>query len=116
MTPQSTITLEIKNNTKYPIGVLLMNGIFNPNNQANAINFYDWNLFSETFVGVTMVTLKYYVVGNPTLQTATLPLQNKSVAGVVATLSTLNIGFFFSEFNLVYTYNDNYVFSDLILS
>lgn len=116
MIPQSVIALEIKNNTNYNLGVLLMNGLFNPNNQANAKEFYDWNLALETFVGVNYVTLQYYIVGNPNLQIVTVALQNKSVAGVAATLSTLNLGFFFSAANLVYTYNANFVFSDIVLS
>jgi len=114
--PNNQISLEIKNNLSNPSGVLVMNNLFNPNNQANATNYYEWDLSTESFIGVSSITITYYNVGSLIPIIKTTPLFQLNVNGVADSLSLLNMGFFFSSGNLVYTYNDNYVFGNIVIS
>ena len=110
------ISLQITNNLPYAAGLLIMNAPYNPNNQSNAKNYYEWDLITETFVGVNLITLNFYLADSIVLQTIQTPLLNNSIAGVVNALTSLNMGFFFNKESLIFTFNDNFIFESIIIS
>lgn len=110
---KQVIPLEIKNNINKDAGVYILNAPYNPNNQANATQYYEYNLAAETFVGTTQVDLTYFLAGSFSALSARVSLPSNNVVGVVRALNTLNLGLWFNSGSLVYTYNDNFVFNKL---
>lgn len=116
MENKNYIQLEIKNNLAKPAAVIILAGQWNPNNQANATELYEYDLSAETFIGVTQLQLFYYEVGSVILKSQTVPMTNGSIAQVAAALNSLNMGLWFTNSNMVYTYSFKYIFDNLTLS
>jgi hypothetical protein len=90
------ITLKVQNNVRFQANVPILGGVQDPTNgQVNSNTLYEWDLSTETFVGITTVSLIVATVTNPTFQTYTQTVGAvTSVEQVVDILNSFNVGLF----------------------
>lgn len=118
MFAKNQIALQIKSNLSFVAEVSLMNAYYNPNSQQNNGDYsYVFDLSTETFVGVSQVTLDYYTTNISIITSINKPLLNNSIAGVVNALNSCGVGLFFYSGTTIYTYNNGSItFTDIIIS
>ena len=112
----STIALQLTNDLAVPVSLNVLGGTSDESNQNNADTLYEWNLSSETFVNVDTVIIQSRLRGQTIYQNSSTTVSNLSVQGVANALSTLNLGNFLANGNIVYTYNSDIEFADITLT
>ena len=109
---QKNINLRITNNSPFTQSVSILGGDQDPNGTQPTAT-YQWNIASETYIGVTLVNIE--VNGTPIFPVPTgTPLLQPSIQGVVATLNTLGLGVFQYSGTIVYI-SSNTTFNRLYL-
>jgi hypothetical protein len=110
------IALQVRNDLALATSVNVLGGVQDNSNQNNADTLYEWDLSTENFLNVDTVIIQSRFVGQPNFQNTASFIGNLSIAGVVSVLTSLNIGNFLSIGNVVYTYNSDIEFGDLVLT
>lgn len=118
MFPKNKIALQIKSNLPFAADVSIMNAFYNPNSQQpNGDYSYVFDLSTETFIGVSQVTLDYYTTNISIITSINKPLLNNSIAGVIDALNSCGVGVFFYSGTTIFTYNNGSItFTDIIVS
>lgn len=108
------ITLTIRNNTTAVQQAHIMG---NPNLQdnSNALRSFNYALAGESYA-TTSISITYKANNQTSYQTASLPLLTQSIQGVVDALNGLGIGTWYYSGTDVITYNDDYIFSTLLIT
>jgi hypothetical protein len=112
----STIALQLTNALSVPVSLNVLGGTSDESNQNNANTLYEWNLASEDWINVDTVIIQSRLSGQVAFENYSTTLTNLSVQGVASALSTLNLGNFLANGNIVYTYNSDIEFADIILT
>ena len=112
----STIALQLTNDLAVPVSLNVLGGTSDESNQNNADTLYEWNLASEDWLNVDTVIIQSRLVGQTIFQNYSTSITNLSFQGVANALSTLNLGNFLVNGTIVYTYNKDIEFGDLILT
>ena len=116
---KTTISLDIQSNVNYPVTINVLGNPFNPLDTSNATTQYKWDFTSFVFGTENSLQLQYKEESALNYSIYTNGF-TPSIAGVVAALNQLGIGYFYSytESGNTYitTYNDNYIFGLLNLS
>jgi hypothetical protein len=112
----SKIALQITNNLAVPVSLNVLGGTSDESNQNNADTFYEWNLASEDWINVDTVIIQSRLAGQTIFQNYSTSITNLSFQGVANALSTLNLGNFLVNGTIVYTYNKDIEFGDIILT
>jgi hypothetical protein len=112
----STIALQLTNALAVPVSLNVLGGSSDESNQNNANTLYEWNLASEDWINVDTVIIQSRLSGQVAFENYSTTLTNLSVQGVASALSTLNLGNFLANGNIVYTYNSDIEFADIILT
>jgi hypothetical protein len=112
----STIALQLTNDLAVPVSLNVLGGTSDESNQNNADTLYEWNLASEDWINVDTVIIQSRLVGQTTFLNYSTTLTNLSYQGVANALSTLNLGNFLVNGTIVYTYNKDIEFGDIILT
>lgn len=110
-----SFSIVLKNNTSSVVKANILGATTNLKDNANSTISFTYNLSGETYSS-TFITIEYRVVGASVYQTATLPLQQQNIQGVVDALNALGIGTWFYSGNIVKTYNNKYQFGNLFVS
>lgn len=112
----SKIALQLTNDLAVPVSLNVLGGVSDESNQNNADTLYEWNLSAETWVNVDTVIIQSRLSGQVVYQNSSTTLTNLSFQGVASALSTLNLGNFLVNGTIVYTYNSDIEFGDIILT
>lgn len=112
----SKIALQLTNDLAVPVSLNVLGGTSDESNQNNADTLYEWNLSAENWVNVDTVIIQSRLKGQTIYQNYSTSITNLSVQGVANALSTLNLGNFLVNGNIVYTYNSDIEFGDITLS
>lgn len=110
------IALRVKNDLSLPTSLNILGGIQDESNQNGADTLYEYNLSTENFLNVDTVILQSRLIGQTTYRNSSSFVGNLSIEGVTRVLSTFNLGNFLSIGNVIYTYNSEIEFGDLILT
>ena len=114
------ITLNIRNNTTYPIRINVLGSPFNPLDTVNAKTEYRWDITAFNPSDNDVLTLEYKPVGAAVFSTFTYQIYNTNIQGLISALDALGIGYFqsYTELGQLYlsTYNDNNVFGLLTIT
>ena len=110
------IALQVRNDLALPTSLNVLGGTQDNSNQNNADTLYEWDLSTENFLNVDTVIIQSRFVGQPNFKNTASFIGNLSIAGVVSVLTSLNQGNFLSIGNVVYTYNNDIEFGDLVLT
>lgn len=110
------IALQVQNNTNQTVTATLMGGPINNAAQSNATTLYSFDLSTEVFTGITTITLDYTPVTTGIPISASKPLIDKTIAGVVAALNNINIGQWYYLGTTIYYYSDDYIPTKLTTS
>lgn len=110
------IALRVNNDLSLITSLNVLGGVQDNSNQNNADTLYEWDLSSEDFLNVDTVIIEAKLSGQVDYVRYPTFIGNLSVQGVANTLSTLNLGNFLSIGNIVYTYNSEIEFAELILT
>lgn len=112
----SNIALKLRNDLALPVSLNVLGGTSDESNQNNADTLYEWNLATENFVNVDTVIVQSRLRGQTIYQNSSTSLSNFSFQGVALALSTLNLGNFLNDGSIIYTYNSDIEFADIILT
>jgi hypothetical protein len=112
----SNIALRLRNDLALPVSLNVLGGTSDESNQNNANTLYEWNLASEDFLNVDTVIVQSRLSGQTIYQNLSTSLSNFSFQGVALALSTLNVGNFLNAGSIIYTYNSDIEFADIILT
>ena len=110
------IALQVRNDLALPTSLNVLGGIQDNSNQNNADTLYEWDLSTENFLNVDTVIIQSRLLGQPLFRNTASFIGNLSIAGIVSVLTSLNQGNFLSIGNVVYTYNNEIEFGDLVLT
>jgi len=114
------ITLNIRNNTTYPIRINVLGSPYNPLDTTNAKTEYRWDITAFTPSNDDTLTLEYKQYGAAVFSTYTSQIYNTNIDGIIAALDGLGIGYFqsYTELGQLYlsTYNDVVEFGLLTIS
>jgi hypothetical protein len=115
-----SITLNIRNNTTYPIRINVLGSPYNPLDTTNAKTEYRWDITAFTPSNDDTLTLEYKQYGAAVFSTYTSQIYNTNIDGIIAALDGLGIGYFqsYTELGQLYlsTYNDVVEFGLLTIS
>lgn len=109
---RDSFSIVVRNTTTSTVYANVLGATTNLKDNANATISYSYNLSGETFA-TNSITIQYKTTNQPTFQTATLPLNQQNIEGVVFALNQLGIGTWFYSGNDVITYNNTYEFGTL---
>ena len=112
----SQIALSITNDLALPVSLNVLGGVADENNQNNADTLYEWDLSSENWVNVDTLIIQSRLTGQVNFVNYSTFISNLSPGGVALALSTLNLGNFLAQGNIVYTYNRDIEFGNLTLT
>lgn len=112
----SKIALQLTNDLAVPVSLNVLGGTSDESNQNNANTLYEWNLASEDWINVDTVIIQSKLTGQVTFLSYSTTLTNLSYQGVANALSRLNLGNFLVNGTIVYTYNSDIEFADIILT
>jgi surface protein len=111
----SSIALNVKNNTTLPQRVNILGGTQDPLGVPPHI-IYEFDLSGETYVGNVNVSIVISNTSNPTPVTYTVKVNGDNIQAVAIALNTLNQGFFQTSGNTLYVSNDYYIYGALSLN
>lgn len=109
----TAINIKIRNNTSFEQSVSLLGAIPNPNSANNINNLYQFNLTGQSYVGIISVSITYAPTSTLFYTTATVPVTNQSIQGVVDALNTLNIGIFTLSGNIISVASNIYIYQNI---
>ena len=109
----TAINIKIRNNTSFEQSVSLLGVIPNPNSANNINNLYQFNLTGQSYVGIISVSITYAPTSTLFYTTATVPVTNQSIQGVVDALNTLNIGIFTLSGNIISVASDLFIYQNI---
>jgi hypothetical protein len=112
----SNIALKLRNDLALPVSLNVLGGTSDESNQNNANTLFEWNLATENFVNVDTIIIQSRLSGQTIYQNLSTSLNNFSFQGVALALSTLNVGNFLNDGSIIYTYNSDIEFADIILT
>lgn len=112
----SKIALKVNNALSLPVSLNILGGVQDGSDQNNADTLTEYNLSTENFLNVDTVIIQSRFVGQPNFLNSSSFIGNLSIEGVAQVLSTLNLGNFLTDGNIIYTYNSDIEFGDLILT
>ena len=112
----SQIALAITNDLALTVSLNVLGGVADENNQNNADTLYEWDLSSENWVNVDTVIIQSRLTGQVNFLNYSTSITNLSPNGVALALSTLNLGNFLAQGNIVYTYNRDIEFGTITLT
>lgn len=111
------IALTVKNNLSTKANITLMGNMSSPGDgQINATTYWEWDLTPESFAGMTTVTLQARTTTSGPYASYTVPLATGSYSGVAIALSSLGMGAFLNNGPLIFTYNEDIEFDDIIIA
>jgi hypothetical protein len=110
------IALQLRNDLALPTSLNVLGGTQDNSNQNNADTLYEWDLSTENFLNVDTVIIQSRLLGQTLFRNTASFIGNLSIAGVVNVLTSLNQGNFLSVGNVIYTYNNEIEFGDLVLT
>ena len=110
------IALQVRNDLALPTSLNVLGGTQDNSNQNNADTLYEWDLSTENFLNVDTLIIQSKLLGQPNFFLYASFIGNLSIAGVVSVLTSLNQGNFLSIGNVVYTYNNEIEFGELVLT
>lgn len=111
----SGISIKLVNNFNKPIRVeALGNGASNMS-QIGADTSYEWDLSGETFGGVDTIAIEVRKTGQVAYEVLFTGLSDLSITGCVDALSTLNIGYFEAQGNIIYALNKDLEYGEISL-
>lgn len=110
------IALQVRNDLALPTSLNVLGGTQDNSNQDNADTLYEWDLSTENFLNVDTVIIQSRLLGQTNFRNTASFIGNLSIAGVVNVLTSLNQGNFLSIGNVVYTYNNQIEFGELVLT
>jgi surface protein len=111
----SSIALNVKNNTTLPQRVNILGGTQDPLGVPPHI-IYEFDLSGETYVGNVNVSIVISNTSNPIPVTYTVKVNGDNIQAVAIALNTLNQGFFQTSGNTLYVSNDYYIYGALSLN
>ena len=109
------INLRVINNTALPQPVSILSIVPNSNTANNNNILYEFNFGSQSFVGVTNVSINISNTSNPTVVVYNAPVTSQSIIGVVNALNTLNQGLFSYSGTTIYVSSNYYIYGGLSL-
>jgi len=110
------IALQVRNDLALPTSLNVLGGTVDNSNQNNADTLYEWDLSTENFLNVDTVIIQSRLLGQTLFRNTASFIGNLSITGVVNVLTSFNQGNFLSIGNVVYTYNNEIEFGDLVLT
>ena len=110
------IALQVRNDLALPTSLNLLGGTQDNSNQNNADTLYEWDLSTENFLNVDTVIIQSRLLGQANFRSTASFIGNLSIVGVVNVLTSLNQGNFLSIGNVIYTYNNEIEFGELVLT
>lgn len=114
---QEDISLRIKNNLNREAKLSILGGTQDPSNgQANAKTIYEWDLSSETFTNITVVSIQASTIDNPTSKIYQVANQDgliTNIETIARLLNTLNLGVFNYTGSTLWIIDDINVFGNL---
>lgn len=110
------IALRVTNDLALPTSLNILGGIQDESNQNGADTLTEYDLSTENFLNVDTVIIQSRFVGQPNFLNSSSFVGNLSIEGVTRVLSTFNLGNFLSIGNVIYTYNSEIEFGDLVLT
>lgn len=111
----NSFSIVLKNNTSSTILADILGSPTNLKDNANAKTSYSYNLAGETY-GTNEISIQFRTTTSQWFQSATLHLNSQNIEGVVYALNQLGIGTWFVSGTSVVTYNDDYVFGQLLIN
>ncbi len=110
------IALQIINNFNATVEIdIFTNQI--TSSQVNAKTLYQWDLLTETFIGVSMVQIEYKKPSDILFKLSDgMPLKTLNFSGVSNALNNLEYCLFFPSIKGVFTFTDNFVFGNVIIT
>ena len=108
-----SINLKIRNNTSATQNVSLFGVVPDPNSANNINNLYQFDLTGQSYVGIVSVSITYAPTSTLFYTTASVPVTNQSIQGVVDALNTLNIGIFTLSGNIISVASNTYVYQNI---
>jgi hypothetical protein len=110
------IALQVRNDLALPTSLNVLGGTQDNSNQNNADTLYEWDLSTENFLNVDTVIIQSRLLGQTQFRNTASFIGNLTITGVVNVLTSLNQGNFLSVGNVIYTYNNEIEFGDLVLT
>lgn len=112
---KENIPLKLVNNSNGTVKIPLFGGTQDPiNNQINTTIVYEWDLSTETFLGVDTVTIDISFPVAETISRTDDKLD--SVSAVVRVLNTMGIGVFIQNGAIIQTPSEITKFGDLTIA
>jgi hypothetical protein len=111
----SGISIRLANNYSRPVRVEVLGNNASNMSQIGADTSYEWDLSSETFGGVDTIAIEVRKTGEVAYETLFTALTDLSIGGCAKTLSTLNIGYFEAQGNIIYALNKDLEYGEIEL-
>ncbi len=83
--------------------------------QVGADTSYEWNLGSETFGGVDTIALEVRKDGGSAYEVLFTSLTDLTIKGCAKALSTLQVGYFEAQGNIIYALNKDLEYGEIEL-
>ena len=111
----SGISVRLKNNFSRPVRVEVLGNSSSNMSQVGADTSYEWDLASETFGGVDTIAVQVRKTGQIPYEELFTSLTDFTVKGCAQALSTLQIGYFESQGDIIYALNKDLEYGDISL-
>jgi surface protein len=108
----STIAINVTNNTSLSQNVNILGGTSDPN-AVPPFSLYQWDLTNESYFGSVTATIVISNASNPTPITYSVQVNGYNIQSVVFALNSLNLGVFQLSGNIIYVSNDYYIYGEL---
>ena len=111
----SGISVRLKNNFSRPVRVEVLGNSSSNMSQVGADTSYEWDLASETFGGVDTIAIQVRKTGQIPYEELFTSLTDFTVKGCAQALSTLQIGYFESQGDIIYALNKDLEYGEISL-
>lgn len=111
----SGISVRLTNNFSRPVRVEVLGNSSSNMSQVGADTSYEWNLGSETFGGVDTIALQVRKDGGSAYEVLFTSLTDLTIKGCAQALSTLQVGYFEAQGNIIYALNKDLEYGEIEL-
>lgn len=111
----SGISVKLVNNFSKPVRVEVLGNSSSNMSQVGADTSYEWDLTGETFGGVDTIAIQVRKTGQSAYETLFTSLTDFTTRGCANALSTLQIGYFEAQGNIIYALNKDLEYGEIEL-
>jgi len=111
----SGISVRLTNNFSRPVRVEVLGNSSSNMSQVGADTSYEWDLASETFGGVDTISIEVRKTGQIAYEELFTSLTDFTIKGCAQALSTLQVGYFEAQGNIIYALNKDLEYGEITL-